>query len=321
MHRQVRLAIVAIMLLVAVGYLLTVQTPLDRSSLGLKIAEEVPLYSSVGAESASPPTDLSTASISPVETFIDQLVEPTTVIEIEKHRPDTSIPLRLVYDDLKAAADRGDADAALGLAGSLIECAEAPKDAQGLDQQLLNLYQTRRVSGSAFQVQDLELEANRFRDRYEFCQDISRARIKEAYRYIRISAEYGNVEAAVRLNTYGPMLYEEVFEALDIAFESRQEMQSVTDRLHFEAAESGSADAFLWFRRYTDENADLLSADQARAYRIAGLYLAVLYDRNADHYRPRLRQEITLVRPSNRAQLIESVNAILMRENCCFFFR
>jgi len=252
---------------------------------------------------------------------IADLVMPTTLAEFDKHEPDTSIPLRSVYEELKSAADSGHAESALELAGSLIECAEAPANTEGLDKQLMDLYQTRRVTGYAGQVQDLDAEAEKIRDRYEFCRGISREQIKEAYSYLRVSAENGNIEAAVRLNNYGPMLYAEVFEALDIAFSSRQEMVTVTNRLTFEAAEAGSAAAILRIGKDMAKAGDLLSADEARAYRIAGYHLFVQSGRNVERFELRLQEEIMAIRPSQRAEVVDAVNSILRRDNCCFFIR
>ncbi len=321
MNRRSIYAIGALTVLVAAVYFLVVEQPASRSASDSPAAQDALLSTSVGADSVAPSRDASALSASGVQAAVDQLAIPTRIVDFAKHRPDTSTPLRVVYDGLKAAADSGDGNAALDLAGSLIECAEAPANTEGLEKQLLDLYQTRRVTGYAGQVHDLDGEAEKHRDRYEFCQGISREQIKEAYRYLRVSAENGNLEATVRLNSYGPMLYEEVFEALDIAWESRQEMHSVTNRLTFEAAEAGSAAAVLKIGRNMAEGGDLLSADEARAYRIAGLHLAVLHGSNRDSYSRQLREEIASIRPSQRAQIIESVNAILMRENCCFHYR
>jgi len=321
MNRRAIFAVCALILVVAAVYFLTVERPAGEAAPDSPVGQKALLSASVETESVGVSDDTATLSASGIQAAIDQLEQPDRIIEFAKHRPDTSTPLQLVYGGLKAAADRGDAEAALELAGSLVECAEAPANIEGLDEQLLDLYQTRRVTGYAGQVQDLDGEAKKHRDRYEFCRGISREQIKEAYRYLRVSAENGNIEAAVRLNSYGPMLYAEVFEALDIAFSSRHEMATVTNRLTFEAAEAGSAAAVLRTGQYMAEGGDLLSADEARAYRIAGLHLAVLHGSNSDHYGAKLREEIASIRPARRAQIIESANKILLRETCCFFFR
>lgn len=249
------------------------------------------------------------------------LLTPSSISIVKKHKPDTSTPLRLIYDDLKSAAMNGDPDAALELAGALVECVEAAANADKLELQLLQLYQTRHVSGSARQVEDLDYEAEKIRNRFTFCEAISREKVKEHYKFMRVAAESGSVEAKVRQASYGPMLESEVFEAINIAWKSSDEMRIVTNRFHYEAARAGEVSSMLSIGRRMENGGDLMSAEEARAYRIAGYHLSVIQGLNVEKNGPRLKQEIYSIRPVDRADALDAANSLLARESCCFFIR
>ncbi|MEM7612433.1 MAG: hypothetical protein AAF270_12175 [Pseudomonadota bacterium] len=244
---------------------------------------------------------------------------PDVVVEVrEGHSPDTSTPLRLRLEALRRAAESGDADAALELAGSLVECAASPRSPEELEVRINTLYQTRRVPTNAAPIDDLYGAVEDLRDNYEFCEGITLDQVLDHFIYMKLAADNGNLEAKSRLTGYGAMPEDGIFEALDRAWLSREDRARDELKHNFDAAISGDADAILTYGSWASEPMFNVDRTEALAFQLAGIYLKM-----ADgQFVARYEQELMRLRGSTSKNemdiAIERAKQILTGENCCY---
>ncbi|MGH8194919.1 MAG: hypothetical protein ACREQ8_11035 [Woeseiaceae bacterium] len=107
-----------------------------------------------------------------------------------------------VYDELSAAANLGDADAAMVLSNLLNECSMAHRSEQELNHAIDVLYQTHTVilpgserPATVVGTDDMRVVEQRIRKQYEQCRGLSDKQIDQADRLLQQAATLGNSHA------------------------------------------------------------------------------------------------------------------------------
>jgi len=238
------------------------------------------------------------------------------------HQIGDDVPLADKYNELVDLAMAGDPDAALELAASLSRCLLAPRSEEQLTQKLATVTQTRRIEGSAAQVDDLEAVRKRVVRDYEYCEGVGSDQVLDHFLYMKIAAENGSLEAKVKLLSFGPMDLDDRQLAYIRAWDSEEEMRSDELRFLQEAADAGDANAIYRFGTRLLDGSGHLPIVEAAGYVIAGGHLRVLNgSADPEMTNRRLDRVLNGLSASDADAAIEIANQLIEGDRCCSFIK
>ncbi len=254
--------------------------------------------------------------------LIARLESPSQTVELERSTLDISEPLASKYDRLVLNAFDGDADSAFELARSLAECFTAPRDPDQLHQLINFTYQTRRIEGNAFPIDDLEDEIERINNRYQYCLDIDSEQTLDHFIFMKKAAENGSLEAKIELLNYAGLPNDARAVGYARAWTTDEErIQDVVRHLQ-DAAAAGSAEATFILGSRAAEVPELFTSIEQAAYAMAGAQIMVASGR--DHGQPELflgviRRTYMGLGPGDAEAALELANELIGSDRCCFF--
>ena len=255
----------------------------------------------------------------------DSLAAPSRMDIVQRFEIDTSVPLSSRIETLTKLSDRGDSKAAIELAVGLAHCAASPTNGKSLESTINELYQTRRVESSVFQIEELDGKADEIRARFEYCEDITQDQILDHFVYARMAAEGDDLEAMSHLTSLGALPQETIFEALGRAWTSEEEMMRDRYRYLMNAAKEGEATALAALGTILSSgDVDLGGTESTRieaaAYTIAGARLKAIKLVSDEPLRSlAVDRAYNGLSPNELARAMDRVDEILASEKCCVF--
>lgn len=240
------------------------------------------------------------------------------IVRRTRHSPDRTSPLASRLEALQDAAESGNPDAALELAGGLAECANAPRNQDALDEKINTLYQTRMVETSTVPIDNLYEVVQELRDNYQYFEGISQDQVLDHYTYMKLAADNGNLEAKSRLTRYGPMPEDEIFVALRRAWVTGEDMVWDEVKHQRDAAMSGDADAILDYGTLTAEPMFNVEKTESVAFRLAGLHLKILAGDDTAWFEQELKNLQLTTGKNDMEAAIERAKQILESDRCCY---